>query len=105
LFALYKEHARLKGFPIVKRNFKKIGGDTTKCITYYCDRARNRKIKYTTKSNNCKARITVIVDSYNFWRVSKVLNEHNHDLLPAIFQLMASHVLISKMFEEGSCSS
>ncbi|XP_049366657.1 protein FAR1-RELATED SEQUENCE 5-like [Solanum verrucosum] len=96
LFALYKEHARLKGFSIVKRNSKKIVGDTTKYLTYCCDRARNRKVKYTTKSNNCKARITAIVDSYGFWLVSKVFNEHNHELLPAIARLMAGHRSISQ---------
>ncbi|KAH0711902.1 hypothetical protein KY289_007861 [Solanum tuberosum] len=67
-----------------------IGDDTAKYITYYCNRARNRKIKYTTNSNNCKARITAIVDNYDFWHVSKVFNGHNHDFLLAISRLMTS---------------
>ncbi|XP_009618387.1 protein FAR-RED IMPAIRED RESPONSE 1-like [Nicotiana tomentosiformis] len=91
LFAFYKEHARLKGFSIVKRNSNKKGGDTARYITYCCDRARIRKTKFTTKSNNCKARLTVVLDDSGCWRVSKVVRDHNHDLLPSISRLMTRH--------------
>ncbi|KAK6796740.1 hypothetical protein RDI58_004441 [Solanum bulbocastanum] len=63
LFSLYKEHERFKGFSIVKRNSKRIAGDTA---------------------------------NYGFWSVSKVFNEHNHELLPAIARLVADHRSISQ---------
>lgn len=50
----------------MKRNFNKIDGDTAKYKTYYCDRATNRKVKYTTKTNNGKARINTVVDNNDF---------------------------------------
>nr|XP_009781959.1 PREDICTED: protein FAR-RED IMPAIRED RESPONSE 1-like [Nicotiana sylvestris] len=91
LFAFYKEHARLKGFSVVKRNSNKKGGDTARYITYCCDRARIRKIKVTTKSNNYKARLAAILDDSGCWRVSKVVHDHNHDLLPSVSRPMAGH--------------
>ncbi|XP_019251240.1 PREDICTED: protein FAR1-RELATED SEQUENCE 5-like [Nicotiana attenuata] len=85
------EHARLKGFPVVKRNSNKKGGGNARYITYYCDRARIRKTKFTTKSNNCKARLAAVLDDSGCWRVSKVVHDHNHDLLPSISRPMAGH--------------
>ncbi|XP_070004952.1 protein FAR1-RELATED SEQUENCE 5-like [Nicotiana sylvestris] len=91
LFAFYKEHARLRGFSVIKRNSNKKRGDTVGYITYCCDRTRIRKIKFTTKSNNCKARLAAILDDSGCWRVSKVVHDHNHDLLPSVSRLMAGH--------------
>ncbi|XP_019225945.1 PREDICTED: protein FAR-RED IMPAIRED RESPONSE 1-like [Nicotiana attenuata] len=91
LFAFYKEHARLRGFSIIKRNSNKKGGDTARYITYCCDRTRIRKIKFTTKSNNCKARLAAVLDDSGCWWVSKVVHDHNHDLLPSVSRLMAGH--------------
>ncbi|XP_070052700.1 protein FAR1-RELATED SEQUENCE 2-like [Nicotiana tomentosiformis] len=91
LFAFYKEHARLKGFSFVKRNSNKKGGDTAKYITYYYDRATICKTKFTTKSNNCKVRLVVVLDDSGYWRVSKFIHDQNHDLLPSISRLMARH--------------
>ncbi|XP_009760738.1 protein FAR-RED IMPAIRED RESPONSE 1-like [Nicotiana sylvestris] len=91
LFAFYKEHAQLKGFSVVKRNSNNKGGDTARYITYCCDRARIHKTKFTTKSNNCKARLTAVLDGFGCWHVSKVVHDHNHDLLPSISRLMAGH--------------
>ncbi|XP_009591584.2 protein FAR-RED IMPAIRED RESPONSE 1-like [Nicotiana tomentosiformis] len=91
LFAFYKEHARLKEFPVVKRNSNKKGGDTAKYVTYCCDRASIRKTKFTTKSNTCNARVAAVLDDSSCWRVSKVVHDHNHDLLPSISRLMAGH--------------
>nr|XP_016435093.1 PREDICTED: protein FAR1-RELATED SEQUENCE 5-like [Nicotiana tabacum] len=91
LFAFYKEHARLKGFSVVKRNSNKKGGDIASYVTYCCDRARIRKINFTTKSNNCKARVVAVLDDSGCWRDSKVVYDHNHDLLPSISRLMAGH--------------
>ncbi|XP_016484077.1 protein FAR-RED IMPAIRED RESPONSE 1-like [Nicotiana tabacum] len=91
LFAFYKEHARLKGFSVVKNNCNKKGGDNARYITYYCDRARIHKIKFTTKSNNCKARLAAVLDDSGCWRVSKAVHDHNHDLVPYISLLMAGH--------------
>ncbi|OIS95804.1 protein far1-related sequence 5 [Nicotiana attenuata] len=91
LFAFYKEYAQLKGFSVVKRNSNKKGSDTARYITYCCDRARIRKTKFTTKSNNCKARLATVLDDSGCWRVSKVVHDRNHDLLPSISRLMAGH--------------
>ncbi|OIT08096.1 protein far1-related sequence 5, partial [Nicotiana attenuata] len=91
LFAFYKEHARLRGFSVIKRNSNKKGGDIARYITYCCDRTRIRKIKFTTKSNNCKARLVVVLDDSGCWRVSKVVHDHNHELLPFVSRLMAGH--------------
>ncbi|XP_070023680.1 protein FAR1-RELATED SEQUENCE 5-like [Nicotiana sylvestris] len=90
LFAFYKEHARLKGFSVVK-NFNKKDGDTAMYITYCCDRSRIRKTNFTTKSNNCKARLAVVLDDSGCWHVSKVLHDHNHDLLSSVSCLMAGY--------------
>ncbi|XP_019236772.1 PREDICTED: protein FAR-RED IMPAIRED RESPONSE 1-like [Nicotiana attenuata] len=91
LFAFYKEHARLRGFSAIKRNSNKKGGDTARYITYCCDRTRIRKIKFTTKSNNCKARLAAVLDDSRCWHVSKVVHDHNHELLPSVSRLMAGH--------------
>ncbi|XP_009769143.2 protein FAR-RED IMPAIRED RESPONSE 1-like [Nicotiana sylvestris] len=91
LFGLYKEHARLREFFVIKRNSNKKGGDTARYITYHCDRTRIHKIKFTTKSNNCKARLAAVLDDSGCWRVSKVVHDHNHDLLPSVSRLMAGH--------------
>uniref|UniRef100_A0A1U7XND0 Protein FAR1-RELATED SEQUENCE 5-like n=1 Tax=Nicotiana sylvestris TaxID=4096 RepID=A0A1U7XND0_NICSY len=91
LFAFYKEHARLRGFSVIKRNLNQKGGDTARYITYCCDRTRIRKIKFTTKSNYCKARLAAILDDSGCWRVSKVVHDHNHDFLPSVSRLMAGH--------------
>nr|XP_016451671.1 PREDICTED: protein FAR-RED IMPAIRED RESPONSE 1-like [Nicotiana tabacum] len=53
--------------------------------------ARIRKTKFTTKSNNCKARVATVLDDSGCWRVSKVVHDHNHDLLPSISRMMAGH--------------
>ncbi|XP_019226776.1 PREDICTED: protein FAR-RED IMPAIRED RESPONSE 1-like [Nicotiana attenuata] len=53
--------------------------------------ARIRKTKFTTKSNNCIARLAAVLDDSGCWRVSKVVHDHNHDLLPSISRLMAGH--------------
>nr|XP_009780698.1 PREDICTED: protein FAR-RED IMPAIRED RESPONSE 1-like [Nicotiana sylvestris] len=65
LFVFYKEHARLKGFSVVKRNSNKKGGDT--------------------------ARLATVLDDSGCWRISKVVHDHNHDLIPSISRLMAGH--------------
>nr|XP_009793957.1 PREDICTED: protein FAR1-RELATED SEQUENCE 5-like [Nicotiana sylvestris] len=52
---------------------------------------RIRRIKFTTKTNNCKARLATVLDDSGCWRVSKVVHDHNHDLLPSVSHLMAGH--------------
>ncbi|XP_019240560.1 PREDICTED: protein FAR1-RELATED SEQUENCE 5-like [Nicotiana attenuata] len=91
LFAFYKEHARLRGFSVIKRNSNKKGGDTARYITYCCDRTRIRKIKFTTKSNNCKARLAAVLDDSGCWGISKVIHDHNHEFLPSVSRLMTGH--------------
>ncbi|XP_019223462.1 PREDICTED: protein FAR-RED IMPAIRED RESPONSE 1-like [Nicotiana attenuata] len=53
--------------------------------------SRIRKTKFTTKSNNCKARLAAVLDYSGCWRVSKVVHDHNHDLLSSISRPMAGH--------------
>uniref|UniRef100_A0A1S4DPB7 Protein FAR1-RELATED SEQUENCE 2-like n=1 Tax=Nicotiana tabacum TaxID=4097 RepID=A0A1S4DPB7_TOBAC len=91
LFAFYKKHARLRGFSVIKRNSNKKGSDTARYITYCCDRTWIHKIKFTTKSNNCKARLATVLDDSGCWRISKVIHDHNHDLLPSVSRMMAGH--------------
>ncbi|XP_016492797.2 protein FAR-RED IMPAIRED RESPONSE 1-like [Nicotiana tabacum] len=53
--------------------------------------ARIHKIKFTTKSNNCKDRLVAVLDDSDYWRISKVVHDHNHDFLPSVLRLMAGH--------------
>nr|XP_016485380.1 PREDICTED: protein FAR-RED IMPAIRED RESPONSE 1-like [Nicotiana tabacum] len=65
--------------------------DKDTLFAFYKEHARIHKTKFTTKSNNYKARLATVLDDSGCWRVSKVVQDHNHDLLPSISRLMVVH--------------
>ncbi|XP_070004857.1 protein FAR1-RELATED SEQUENCE 5-like [Nicotiana sylvestris] len=71
MFDFYKEHARLSW-------------------------SRKPRNKHVTKRRNCRARINGILEENGSWRVLKVVKKHNHQLEPALLQLMAGHRSLSK---------
>lgn len=92
LFEAYQEHARLKGFSIVKRASKKLGeGEDYKYALFVCDKAGSSKTQKTSKRVNCKARLNAKKLDNGCWIISKMETKHNHVIDPAFSPLMPAH--------------
>ncbi|XP_075076657.1 protein FAR-RED IMPAIRED RESPONSE 1-like [Nicotiana tabacum] len=79
-----------------QKNIKQKNGDIVRYVQYGCDRSRKPRNKHVTKRRNCRARINGILEENGSWRVLKVVKKHNHQLEPALLQLMAGHRSLSK---------
>ncbi|XP_060216966.1 protein FAR-RED IMPAIRED RESPONSE 1-like [Lycium barbarum] len=92
MFSFYREHARLKGFGVMKKTALKKCSDFVNYVAYACDRSRKGKQKKSSKRIECKARVNVVmmVDGSS-WRVTRVESEYNHVLDARLSRFMPSH--------------
>ncbi|XP_060202792.1 protein FAR1-RELATED SEQUENCE 5-like [Lycium barbarum] len=97
MFSFYREHARLKGFGVVKKTALKKRCDFVNYVVYACDRSRKGQQKKSSKRIECKARVNavVMVDGSS-WRVTRVESEYNHVLDARLSRFMPSHREMSR---------
>ncbi|KAL8463200.1 hypothetical protein ACS0TY_034006 [Phlomoides rotata] len=92
LFVSYKEHARLKGFSVVKRTSKRaVEGDEYKYAKMVCDKSGSSRANKTSKRVGCTARLNAIRHDNGSWIISKMVTEHNHEIDPTFSPLMPAH--------------
>ncbi|KAI5683451.1 hypothetical protein M9H77_04679 [Catharanthus roseus] len=91
LFESYLRFARMKGFSVAKKFDSKDTGSFRKYMTICCDRGRKSIANKHTKSINCLARLSAILRENGMWQVSKVVEEHNHELAPSMSRFMLAH--------------
>ncbi|KAL8457263.1 hypothetical protein ACS0TY_035202 [Phlomoides rotata] len=78
LFVSYQEHARLKGFSVVKRTSKRaVEGDEYKYARMVCDKSGSSRANKTSKRVGYTARLNV-----KSWVILKMVTEHNHEIDP-----------------------
>ncbi|KAL8480924.1 hypothetical protein ACS0TY_027442 [Phlomoides rotata] len=83
LFISYQEHARLKGFVVVKRTSKRaVEGDEYKYDRMVCDKSGSFKANKTSKMVGCTARLNAIRHDNGSWIILKTVTEHNHEIDP-----------------------
>ncbi|KAL8457265.1 hypothetical protein ACS0TY_035204 [Phlomoides rotata] len=76
LFVSYQEHARLKGFSVVKRTSKRaVEGD--EYARMVCDKSGSSRANKTSKRVGYTARLNV-----ESWVILKMVTEHNHEIDP-----------------------
>ncbi|KAK9160123.1 hypothetical protein Syun_006464 [Stephania yunnanensis] len=89
LLTAYQDHAKEKGFAIAIRSSVK---DTNaKYVSIPCDRGRNTYFEKHSKRINCPAMVRAVRQGDNCWSVSKVVVEHNHELIPNLSRFMRGH--------------
>lgn len=78
---------------MLKRSLEKIGGDSFKYALLVCDKGEKPRDRNNTKRSEYPVRVNVILDTYEFWRVGKVVteHEHEHELFPTMSRLMAAY--------------
>ncbi|KAL8515352.1 hypothetical protein ACS0TY_014167 [Phlomoides rotata] len=92
LFVSYQEHARLKGFSVVKRTSKRVvEGDEYKYSRMVCDKSGSSRVNKTSKRVGCTARLNVIRHDNGSWIILKMVTEHNHEIDPTFSPLMPAH--------------
>ncbi|XP_059310329.1 protein FAR1-RELATED SEQUENCE 8-like [Lycium ferocissimum] len=91
MFAFYREHARLKGFGVLKKSAVKKCSDTINYIVFACDKRGKVKRYKQSKKIKCKAQINDILLHDGSWRVNKLVGDHNHPLDPKLSRFMPSH--------------
>ncbi|KAK9150603.1 hypothetical protein Syun_008912 [Stephania yunnanensis] len=91
LLETYQDHAKEKGFAIVIRSSAKDEDGQLKYVWLSCDRGRNTYFKKHSKRVNCPAKVRAIRGGDNRWLVSKVVVEHNHELIPDLSFFMRGH--------------
>ncbi|KAL8456546.1 hypothetical protein ACS0TY_034679 [Phlomoides rotata] len=92
LFVSYQEHARLKGFSVVKRTSKRaVEGDEYKYARMVCDKSGSSRANKTSKRDGCTARLNAIKHDNGSWIISKMVTEHNHEIDPTFSPLMSAH--------------
>ncbi|KAL8463562.1 hypothetical protein ACS0TY_034276 [Phlomoides rotata] len=57
LFDTYQEHARVRGFSVVKRTSKKASEEDYKYALMVCDKSGTSKAQKSSKRVDCKARL------------------------------------------------
>ncbi|KAL8473291.1 hypothetical protein ACS0TY_030211 [Phlomoides rotata] len=96
LFVSYQEHARLKGFSVVKRTSKRaVEGDDYKYARMVCDKSRSSRANKTSKRVGCTARLNAIRRDNRSWIISKMVTEHNHEIDPTFSPLMPAHMQLN----------
>ncbi|KAL8469049.1 hypothetical protein ACS0TY_032038 [Phlomoides rotata] len=92
LFVSYQEHARLKGFSVVKRTSKRaVEGDEYKYARIICDKSGSSRANKTSKRVGCMARLNAIRHDNGSWIIPKVVTEHNYEIDPTFSTLIPAH--------------
>lgn len=91
LFDSYLAYARDRGFSITKKSASKGTGCVRKYQTISCDRGRKSTAYVRTKRINCPARLSAILRENGMWQVSKIVENHNHELDPSMSRFMLAH--------------
>ncbi|KAL8525019.1 hypothetical protein ACS0TY_014584 [Phlomoides rotata] len=91
LFDAYQEHARVRGFSVVKRTLAKRNEREPKYALIVCGKAGTSKANKSSKKIDCKARLNAKKLDDESWIVTKMVNEHNHEIDPSFSPLMAAH--------------
>ncbi|KAL8529660.1 hypothetical protein ACS0TY_006914 [Phlomoides rotata] len=92
LFVSYQEHARLKGFSVVKRTSKReVEGDEYKYARMVCDKSGSSRANKTSKMVGCTARLNAIKHDNGSWIISKMVTEHNYEIDPTFSPLTLAH--------------
>ncbi|KAL8473810.1 hypothetical protein ACS0TY_029924 [Phlomoides rotata] len=79
LFDAYQEHARVRGFSVVKRTLAKRNEREPKYALIVYDKI------------DCKACLNAKKLDDESWIVTKMVNEHNHEIDPSFSPLIAAH--------------
>ncbi|KAL8521256.1 hypothetical protein ACS0TY_011699 [Phlomoides rotata] len=86
------EHARLKGFSVVKRTSKRaVERDDYKYARMICDKSGSSRANKTSKRVGCTARLNAIRQDNGNWIILKMVTEHNHEIDPTFSPLMPAH--------------
>lgn len=90
LLDFYQQHAKVKGFTMVRRSIVKTGGrNSKKCLSCYkSGKSYDRK---TSTRSGCRARVNIILVAKGIWHVITVETNHGHDILLSMSRLMAAH--------------
>ncbi|KAK9149074.1 hypothetical protein Scep_007831 [Stephania cephalantha] len=91
LLGTYQVHAKEKGFAVVIRSSTKDEDGQLTYVWLSCDRGRNTYFEKHSKRVNCPAKVRAIRGGDNRWLVSKVVVEHNHELIPDLSFFMRGH--------------
>lgn len=99
LFNFYQEHARLKGFSVVKRSVNKIGHEYVRYVMFTCDKVGKRGDSKICKRNNCLARANAMLKDGGKFHITKVEHDHSHQLFPDMFRLMSAYRNVSNQLK------
>ncbi|KAL8535890.1 hypothetical protein ACS0TY_011510 [Phlomoides rotata] len=91
LFDAYREHARVRGFSVVKRTLTKHHEREPKYALIVCDKAGTSKANKSLKKIDCKTHLNAKKLDDETWIVTKMVNEHNHEIDPTFSPLVAAH--------------
>ncbi|XP_016195919.1 protein FAR1-RELATED SEQUENCE 11-like [Arachis ipaensis] len=102
-YAAYKEFAKLRGFGVRKGDVARVNGvlirrdffyhrQGTRHPKYY-DRPERLREERLESRTDCKVKLKIYYDmQHSVWRVRTIVDEHNHELAPAVFaRLLPSH--------------
>ncbi|XP_012837534.1 PREDICTED: protein FAR-RED IMPAIRED RESPONSE 1-like [Erythranthe guttata] len=95
LFRFYLEHAKHRGFGVIKRTTRKTADGENKYLLMTCDKSRKTIPQKTTKRVDCPARVNTIKQCDGSWMVSTVVAGHNHELTPDMSILIPARRNIS----------
>ncbi|KAK9121232.1 hypothetical protein Syun_018849 [Stephania yunnanensis] len=91
LLEIYQDHAKEKGFAVVIRSSTKDEDGQLKYVWLSCDRGRNTYFEKHSKRVNCPAKVRAVRGGDNRCLVSKMVVEHNHELIPDLSFFMRGH--------------
>ncbi|KAK9134310.1 hypothetical protein Syun_013640 [Stephania yunnanensis] len=91
LLTAYQDHAKEKGFAVAIRSSVRDTSSQFKYVSISCDRGRNTYFEKHSKRINCPAKVRAVRQGDNCWSVSKVVVEHNHELIPNLSRFMRGH--------------
>ncbi|KAL8548964.1 hypothetical protein ACS0TY_008015 [Phlomoides rotata] len=91
LFDAYQEHARVRDFSVVKRTLAKRNEREPKYALIVCDKSGTSKANKSSKKIDCKAHLNAKKLDDESWIVTKMVNEHNHEIDPSFSPLMVAH--------------
>nr|XP_025662163.2 protein FAR1-RELATED SEQUENCE 5-like [Arachis hypogaea] len=102
-YAAYKEFAKSRGFGVRKGDIARVNGVLIR-RDFFCHRQGTRHAKHYDRPErvreerlesrtDCKAKLKIYYDmQHSVWRVRTIVDEHNHELAPAVFaRLIRSH--------------
>ncbi|KAK9109957.1 hypothetical protein Sjap_018017 [Stephania japonica] len=87
----YQDHAKEKGFAVAIRSSVRDTSSQFKYVSISCDRGRNTYFEKHSKRINCPAKVRVVREGHNCWSLSKVVVEHNHELIHNLSRFMMGH--------------